>query len=297
MLMLPMPKSPKAGADQLDQRTALRSAGQRIVLAPSMGPGPLVEPMDSDAMPEAPTLKPLQAAPMHVLRAPVSVDSCSVADRQRAPDAAADRVSRDGSMRAETACRQGVDLKAFTGKGEARTVRQAAKTVDDIHARMREAAQASARIGKNVLYLTVHARSATNQHALRWRGYTVVNGKAGHRHLTWDEAAERIRRYPYEVMLQLRIADTEARELNRVEQDARSELRRLRPSESVVQRWGATVIADVLGSDPAGADARKNGLVGDIWRGEEVVRQDIDAGMLCLTACRADRTPNRGDVT
>lgn len=216
-------------ASALDRLIVLKAVGQRVRLLPSAGPGPLMEQdedLDEAVVLVSPVLKPLRAAPMPVFARPTAAAISAETVVQRGSGAAANTVLVAVSVSAETICQQGVDLKAFTGKGEPRSVRLASKAVDDIHARMRELALASMKIGKNVLYLTVHARSLTNQHALRWRGYTVVGGKGGHKHLTWDEANKRIRSHPYGVLMQLQIWDAEARELNRVEQLTRAALRR-----------------------------------------------------------------------
>ena len=212
----------------LEQRRALRAVGQRMRLLPGTGPGPL---MDQDGEHDAPApraLKPLRAAPTPAFTRPASAAIYDGADEPQVSGAAANMVSVAVPRSAETACQRGVDLKAFTGRGEARSVRQASKTVDDIHARMRDVAQASAQLGKNVLYLTVHARNLTHQHSLRWRGYTMVGGRGAHKHLTWDEAAERIAAHPYAVAVQMQAWHAEARELNRVEQVARASLKRVR---------------------------------------------------------------------
>jgi hypothetical protein len=47
---------------------------------------------------------------------------------------------------------------------------------------MRLLAAESARLGKGLLYLTVHVRRSTNQHSLRWRGFVVVGGCGVRRH-------------------------------------------------------------------------------------------------------------------
>jgi hypothetical protein len=106
-------------------------------------------------------------------------------------------------------------------------LRLAAKDVDDVHGRMRLLAAQSVRLGKGLLYLTVHVRRSTNQHSLRWRGFVVVGGCGVRRHLSWDEAAVCIAKQPYAVRMELARCDAEARELNEAEQQARQELRRL----------------------------------------------------------------------
>jgi hypothetical protein len=213
---------------RLVQRMALRAVGQRAPLVLPPKPGDLVDPDGAadDALGFA--RKPLVAAPRPAFE---GVVAATVAARTALPvvlGAAPDAGSLAEPLAAETACQPTVDLKAFTGRGEPRSVRLAAKAVDDIHARMRELALASMKVGKNVLYLTVHARSLTNQHSLRWRGYSLVGGKGRHTHLTWDEAAQRIRSYPYAVLAQLQVWDAEARELNDLERAARAEYRLLR---------------------------------------------------------------------
>ena len=229
-------------AAALDRLIVLKAVGQRTRLLASAGPGPLVEQdedCDEVGVPASPALKPLRAAPMPVFARPTAAAISAETVVQRGSGAAANTVLIAVSVSAETTCQQGVDLKAFTGKGEPRLVRLASKAVDDIHARMRELALASVKVGKNVLYLTVHARSLTNQHALRWRGYTVVGGKGGHKHLTWDEAADRIAAHPYGVAVQMQVWDGEARELNRVEQNARAALRRARAGSPPDRREAA----------------------------------------------------------
>ena len=215
-------------ASALDQRHALRAVGQRGRLSPGDGPGPLMDQDGEHDVPTSTALKPLRAAPMPTFTRPASGALSGGADEPKVSGAAANLVSVAVPRSAATACQRGVDLKAFTGRGEARSVRQASKIVDDIHARMRDVAQASAQLGKNVLYLTVHARNLTHQHSLRWRGYTMVGGRGAHKHLTWDEAAERIAAHPYAVAVQMQAWDAEARELNRVEQVARASLKRAR---------------------------------------------------------------------
>lgn len=123
---------------------------------------------------------------------------------------------------------QCVDLKAFTGKGNARAVRRAMKAVADIHAEMTKLAQLSILWGKRMLYLANHVRTAYHQHSLRWRGYTVTDGRGVHKHLSWDEAAKRISQQPYEAQIKFHALDAEARRLNDAELAARLELKRLR---------------------------------------------------------------------
>ena len=176
--------------------------------------------------------KPLLAATMPVLGAPVAESVSSPAVVQMVSSAAPDAILDVEPIPAGTSCQPSVDLKAFTGRGEPRSVRLAAKAVDDIHARMRELALASMKVGKNVLYLTVHAR-LTNQHSLRWRGIAQVGGRTRHKHLTWDEAAERIRLHPYDALVRLQVWDAEARELNEIEQAARAKHRGLRASHQL----------------------------------------------------------------
>lgn len=226
-------------ASALDQRHALRAVGQRARLLPGDGPGPLMDQDGEHAAPISTVLKPLRAAPMPMSTRPASGAIYGSADKPKVSGAAANMVSVTLPRSAETACQRGVDLKAFTGRGEARSLRQASKIVDDIHARMRDLAQASAQLGKNVLYLTVHARNLTHQHSLRWRGYTMVGSRGGHKHLTWDEAAERIAAHPYAVAVQMQAWDAEARELNRVEQVARASLKRARAERVQEQQEAA----------------------------------------------------------
>lgn len=202
-------------AQALNQRTALRAVGQRHLVVPSTGPGPLVEQDDSNALSAAPT--PVFDKPGAVL---VSVEAMGQKDSGCAAVGA--------RFDAHPMCQHGVDVKAFTGKGTPRTVRLATKAVDGIHARMRDLAQDSVKLGKKVLYLTVHMRSQTNQHSLRWRGYVVVGGRGVYKHLTWDEAAQRIGQQPYALQVQLQLWNAQARELNQAEQVARTELKRVR---------------------------------------------------------------------
>ena len=213
-------ESTPAGADHpasLNQRLALRAVGQKDALPPK-APGPLVD-QDGDESVMLEVRQPLVAAPM-----PVYANLVSESGAARLTVKAAET---DQSV-PKTSRQQRVDLKAFTGKGDRRVVRQAMKAVDDIHAEMAELAQVSVLWGKRVLYLTHHTRSLTQQHSLRWRGYSVVDGKGGHKHLSWDEAADRIRVQPYEVQIHFHTLDSEARRLNAVEQEARAELKRLR---------------------------------------------------------------------
>ena len=227
-------------ASALDQRYALQAIAQRVRLLPGVGPGPL---MDQDGgefdEPKQAVLRPLRAAPMPVFGRSPSAAVPAEAASQEVSGAAANSVWVAAPLSAETVCQHSVDLKAFTGKGEPRSVRQASKVVDDIHGQMRAVAQASAQLGKSVLYLTVHARSLTHQHSLRWRGYTLVGSKGGHKHLTWDEAAERIAAHPYGVAVQMQVWDAEARELNRVEQIARASLKRARAARAPDRRRAA----------------------------------------------------------
>ncbi|MBW8833373.1 MAG: hypothetical protein JF606_29165 [Burkholderiales bacterium] len=202
-------------APTLNQRTALRAVGQRLLVVLSTGPGPLVEQDESHALPVAPT--PVFDKPVAVV---VSIDAMG----QKDSGAAAVGARFD----AEPVCQHGVDVKAFTGKGTPRAVRLATKAVDDIHARMRNLALDSVKLGKKVLYLTVHMRSQTNQHSLRWRGYVVVGGRGVYKHLTWDEAAQRIEQQPYALQVQLQLWNAQARDLNQAEQVARTELKRVR---------------------------------------------------------------------
>lgn len=212
------PSASPAGADhpgRLSQRGALRAIGQRAALVPPGVPGPLVD-QDDDASISADVRRPLVAAPM-----PLNATGAAAANLSTRPAVLAPAMG-------EAVRQQCVDLKAFTGKGDPRVVRQAIKAVDDIHAEMAKLAQASALWGKRVLYLTHHVRSDTQQHSLRWRGYTVTQGRGAHKHLSWAEAAERIRAQPYEVQIQGYALDSEARRLNEAEQAARADLKRLR---------------------------------------------------------------------
>jgi len=127
-----------------------------------------------------------------------------------------------------SSCQSTVDVKAFTGRGEARPVRQAIAAVDAIHTRMRQLAATSVAAGKNMLYLTVHARAATQQVSVRWRGYRVEAGVGRHKHLSWDDAAALIAQQPYEMQTHALAWDKEARELNDAEVAARRALTRLR---------------------------------------------------------------------
>lgn len=201
----------------LNQRRALRAIGQKGLVPPGV-PGPLVD-QDGDASNcEAPRLP--------LLAAPIPMDA-----KSEAGAGAAHLLTRPAVLdpeMAEAVRQQRVDLKAFTGKGDPRAVRQAIKAVDDIHAEMAKLAQASALWGKRMLYLTHHVRGQTQQHSLRWRGYTVVDGRGAHKHLSWDEAADRIRAQPYEAQIKFHALDAEARRLNSAEQDARADLKRLR---------------------------------------------------------------------
>ena len=209
-----------AGADHhpapLNQRRALRAIGQRGALVPPGVPGPLVD-QDGGAPPGAALRQPLVAAPM-----PLKSGAGTATAHLPTP-----RPALDPEV-AEAVRQQCVDLKAFTGKGDPRAVRLAIKAVDDIHAEMAKLAQASVLWGKRVLYLTHHVRGDTKQHSLRWRGYTVTQGRGAHKHLSWPEAAERIRAQPYEVQIQGYALDSEARRLNEAEQAARADLKRLR---------------------------------------------------------------------
>jgi len=63
---------------------------------------------------------------------------------------------------------------------------------------------------------------------LRWRGYVVVGGRGVYKHLTWDEAAQRIEQQPYALQVQLQLWNAQARDLNQAEQVARTELKRVR---------------------------------------------------------------------
>lgn len=229
-MMLSTPEMLTAGAERgssLDQRMALRAVGQRGLVVPPVGPGPLVEPDGSEVPVVTLKLQPLQAAPMPSYSKVGAAAGSTEPVEQKALVAVAVAVGQDGTVRAGTVCQPRVDVKAFTGKGEARALRLATKAVDDIHDRMRGMAQETVKLGKNVLYLAVHARSLTNQHSLRWRGYVVVDGKGVHKHLTWGDAEQRIQQYPYEVQAQLQVWDREARELNKAEQAARAQLKRL----------------------------------------------------------------------
>jgi len=180
----------------LPQRRSFKRLGQRHLVAPVAGPGPLV---DAEAGPPV-----TEAAP-----APGAGGSPGVGVRE--------------------ARQLAVDLKAFKGRGTPRAVRNALLPVDAIHAAMRSLAQASAELGKRQLYLALHVRSETGQHSLRWRGYTASDG---HRHLSWEQALERIEAQPYTVRQHLQAYDAKARELNELECQARAELRRIQAKAS-----------------------------------------------------------------
>ena len=212
------PSASPSGADhpgRLSQRGALRAIGQRVALVPPGVPGPLVD-QDDDASISADVRRPLVAAPM-----PLNATGAAAANLPPRPAVLAPAM-------VEAVRQQCVDLKAFTGKGDPRAVRQATKAVDAIHDEMAKLAQASVMWGKRVLYLTHHVRSVTQQHSLRWRGYTVAQGRGAHKHLSWDEAADRILTQPYEVQIKFHALDLEARRLNEAEQVARADLKRLR---------------------------------------------------------------------
>jgi hypothetical protein len=210
-----------AGAEHpapLNQRGALRAVGKKGSLVPPGVPGPLVD-QDGDAPISTAVRTPLVAAPM-----PLNAKPGAAADASKLPA----RMAVLTPEMVEAVRRQCVDLKAFTGKGDPQVVRLAVKAVDDIHDEMAKLAQVSALWGKRVLYLTHHVRGATQQHSLRWRGYTVAQGRGAHKHLSWDEAADRIRAQPYEVKIKFHALDLEARRLNEAEQAARADLKRLR---------------------------------------------------------------------
>lgn len=196
----------------LDQRIALQAGGQRKWLVPGTPPGPLVDPDGKERSVDV-------QQPSRGLRAnPLMVSKGCVVG----PD-----IERERMVNASTPviCQHSVDTKAFTGKGEARSIRMALLNVDKLHGQMAELAEASGRLGKNILYLTVHTRNATGQRSLRWRGHTGLPGTASHKHLTWVEATARIEAYPYEVMSQLQEWDRLAKSLNALEQKARAALK------------------------------------------------------------------------
>jgi hypothetical protein len=234
-----------AGAmgQDMDQRGDLRAFG-RLRAVPAQGPGPLVD-CDSDAAGQAVRVPVFEAwaepnvvaergaVTLHQTHAGVPSpfrSSLAIALKHDAVPMADQSGFTSTPFRRPVAepCQRAVDIKAFTGKGEPLALRTATKNVDAIHSRMRELALASVALGKNQLYLTLHARQDTGQFSLRWRGYVVVDGRGGHKHLAWDSAASRIAAMTYVVRMQMQIWDAEARRLNEAERAARLTLKRAR---------------------------------------------------------------------
>lgn len=200
----------------LEQGAALRAVGQRAVAraAAMAGPGPLVDLDEAPAPVAAP--KPLAAAPVAFSGRPVAGRGVS-RGLQQVPV-----VQQQGGPR-------GVDVKAFTGRGEARDVRAAEAAVDKIRQQMEILAEQSKRWGNLTnLYLTLHVRRDTGQAVLRWRGKDFEGGVAKHRHLTADEASERIRPFPYQQQVEFTGLNEEVLRLNEAEQAARRALKKVK---------------------------------------------------------------------
>jgi hypothetical protein len=158
--------------------------------------------------------------------------------------AGAAKVSVERAIQGASAgCQPDVDLKAFTGKGEARpllptgkglprTVRLALAELDRVHQAMKVLAQSTLGVARGQLYLVAHVRSSTGQQSLRWRGRRAVNGVTKTAHLSWEEAAARIETLPYSVKVSMEQWNDQAIELNAGEKTARAELSRLQRIES-----------------------------------------------------------------
>jgi hypothetical protein len=182
--VLDMMRSSTLRAVANPQIAPVRVAGLSRVgphLAPSrFGPGPLVDQVQDQELGQRvegameQPVKRVVAAPMRVVRQPlVAVASLEVSAR----------------------CQHRVEAKAFTGKGDSQAAANAAASVDANHERMHALAKASTLLGKALVYLMVHSRTATGQCSLRWRGYCVTGGVGRHRHLTgywlWGRGAGR----------------------------------------------------------------------------------------------------------
>lgn len=118
----------------------------------------------------------------------------------------------------ERVCQQGVDIKAFTGRGRILpSVARCRMLVDRVHRAMASLASQS-RLPAGGIHLCVHRRNLTGQVSLRWRHA----GRPG-AHIGWTELKEWIDCSPdRDWYARLNAA---ALELNFQEKDARQSLR------------------------------------------------------------------------
>lgn len=91
-------------------------------------------------------------------------------------------------------CQDGVDTKAFTGKGKLLELRLMVAAIDALEVEMRSLSETSKSVTACRMYLMLHHRNSTSYTFLRWR---ELGGKT--RHLSWEEAEKLQQAFPSSV--------------------------------------------------------------------------------------------------
>lgn len=136
-----------------------------------------------------------------------------------------DRMTLDQAIGAKADCQQGVDAKAFKGRGQWARFLDAKQLVDRVHAEMEALVGTTLAVPGRLMYLCAHRRSLTGQVALRWR-------RAGAQalHLAWQDVEATIAGFGPEHRAWYVKANQMVHELNQREIDARRAMTRAKRS-------------------------------------------------------------------
>jgi hypothetical protein len=129
-------------------------------------------------------------------------------------------------------CQEGVDTKAFTGKGHLLELRQMVTAIDELEAEMRALSEATKRVSGCQMYLMLHHRSSTSYTFLRWR---ELGGST--RHLSWDEAEALREGFPSTVKEWYRAGFAQAMALNAKHVEYREGIRVARRAIAMKNQW------------------------------------------------------------